>query len=193
MASAAPSLPADPWAAIHQPHVPLVVEPGTAPDAPWVDELLRRAPDAWHASGPADTIAYALPDAPEPLRAIIADLASRFAALIGTHHVSVRVEGVTGNACTRMHADYTDVRLIQTLAGPGTEYLVGDDPSAPTQQLPTGHIGLFKGRTYPGAGPGRHAPCLHRSPPIAGSGVRRLVLVIDTAGPAGLEPDSPVR
>jgi hypothetical protein len=168
--------------------VPLVVEPGTAPAAPWVDELLRRAPDAWRASGPADTIADTLPDTPEPLRAIVADLASRFAALMGTHHISVRVEGVTGNACTRMHADYTDVRLILTLAGPGTEHLADDDPSAPVQQLATGHIGLFKGRTYLGARPGVHAPCLHRSPPIEGTGQRRLVLVIDTPGPDGLEP-----
>ena len=185
MASAARSLPADPWAAIHQPHVPLVIEPGAAPAAPWVDDLLRRAPNAWRASGPADTIADALPDAPEPLRAIIADLASRFAALMDTRYVSVRVEAVDGNACTRVHADYTDVRLILTLAGPGTEHLAGDDPSAPVQQLAAGHIGLFKGRTYPGAAAGRHAPCLHRSPPIAESGIRRLVLVIDTAGPDG--------
>jgi hypothetical protein len=185
MASAARSLPADPWAAIHQPHVPLVIEPGTAPAAPWVDDLLRQAPLAWRVSGPADSIADALADAPEPLRAIIADLAARFAALMNTRQVSVRVEAVDGNACTRMHADYTDVRLILTLAGPGTEHLAGDNPTAPVQQLATGHIGLFKGHQYPGAAAGRHSPCLHRSPQIAGSGLRRLVLVIDTAGPEG--------
>jgi hypothetical protein len=175
----------EPWAAIHHPDVPLVVEAGEAPAGPWVEALLARAPFTWRASGPVGAVADLLPEAPAPLRMRIAALAARFAALMGSPLVTVRVEGVTGNACTRMHADFTDVRLILTLAGPGTEHLAGDDLSASIQQLPAGHIGLFKGRTYPGAGPDRHAPCLHRSPPILGTGARRLVLVIDTAGPDG--------
>jgi hypothetical protein len=181
MASAARAVAADPWAAIHQPDVPLVVEPGASPMGAWVAALLDQAPRVWRVSGAADTIADQLPDAPAPLRALIAALAARFAALMASRHVSVRVEVLDSNACTRMHADYTDVRLILTLAGPGTEHLGGDDPAAPVQQLPAGWVGLFKGRSYPGATPDQHAPCLHRSPPIAGTGMRRLVLVIDTA------------
>lgn len=171
----------DSWERIHHPDTALVVEPGEAPAGPWVDALLARAPFAWRVTGPPDTIARMLADAPQPLRDIVGALAARLAALMDTPRLLVRVDGVTGNACTRMHADFTDVRLIVTLAGPGTEHLGGDDPAAPVQQLPAGWIGLFKGHTYPGAGPGRHAPCLHRSPAIEGTGQRRLVLVIDTA------------
>lgn len=167
----------DPWLAIHRRDVPLVVEAGMPPCGTWVADLLARAPFCWRASGAPGEVADLLEHAPSDLRALVAGLAQRFATLMDTDHVSVRVEGVTGNACTRMHADYTDVRLILTLAGPGTEHLAGDNPAAPVRQLPPGHIGLFKGRSYPGAG---HAPCLHRSPAIEGSGQCRLLLVIDT-------------
>jgi hypothetical protein len=173
----------DGWERIHDPATSLVVEPGDAPEGPWVDALLASAPFAWRVTGPPGDVAGLLPDAPRPLKALIAALAPRHAALMCSPKVTVRVEGVTGNACTRMHADFKDVRLIVTLAGPGTEHLGGDDLAAPVQQLPAGWVGLFKGRTYPGAAPGRHAPCLHRSPAIDGTGNRRLVLVIDTADP----------
>jgi len=180
-ATAARTAPApDPWAAIHDPAVPLVVEEGAPPSELWVEALLASAPFAWRATGAADEVADLFPEAPAPLRARIAALTERFSALMGAPILTVRVEGVTGNACTRMHADFTDVRLILTLAGPGTEHWGGDDPMAPIQQLPAGYIGLFKGRTYPGTGRARHAPCLHRSPPIEGTGARRLMLVIDT-------------
>jgi hypothetical protein len=188
MATVAREVPAiDVWERIHDPDISLVVEPGDAPAGPWVDALLAIAPFAWRVSGPPDAVAGLLPDAPRPLQERVAVLASRLATLMDAPWVTVRVEGVTGNACTRMHADYTDVRLILTLAGPGTEHVGGDDPAASVQQLPAGWIGLFKGRTYPGAAPGRHAPCLHRSPAIDGTGERRLVLVIDTAD-SGVEP-----
>ncbi len=173
----------DRWAAIHDPATPLVVEPEAAPDAPWVADLLARAPFAWRVTGPAGTVAAMLADAPDALRAIVSASACRLARLMGISHVAVRVEGITTNACTRLHADMTDVRLIRTLAGPGTEYATGEDPQAPLARLPTGWIGLFKGRAYPGADGCRHQPCLHRSPPIEHSGERRLVLVIDTARP----------
>ena len=44
--------------------------------------------------------------------------------------------------------------------------------------MQAGWVGLFRGRLWPG-----DLPCrlLHRSPPIAGSGETRLLLVIDAA------------
>jgi hypothetical protein len=175
----ASSLPC--WESIHRPDVPLVVEPGPAAAGPWVQELLARAPFAWRVSGAADGVASLLQEAPPALRARVASLARRFAALMDAPRVVVRVEGITDNACTRLHADFVDVRLIVTLAGPGTEHVGGNDPLAPIRQLPAGWVGLFKGHAYPGAGPGCHAPCLHRSPAIAGTAARRLLLVIDRA------------
>jgi hypothetical protein len=181
MASAAAAGRADPWEAIHRHDVPLVVDSAAPPAGAWVADLLAKAPFCWRVRGAPGAVGGLLGDAPLPLRERIVTLALRFAALMDAGEVTVRVEGVTGNACTRMHADYTDVRLILTLAGPGTEHVGGDDPSAPARQLEAGAIGIFKGRTYPGAAPGRHPPCLHRSPAIEGTGQRRLVLVIDTA------------
>lgn len=173
----------DRWAAIHDPAMSLVVEPTPAPTGAWVGELLAQAPFTWRITGPAATVATGLADAAPELQRLVSAHARRFAELMGVGDVTVRVEAVTGNACTRLHADYTDVRLIVTLAGPGTEHVGGRDPAAPVREIPTGHVALFKGRTYPGADGCRHMPCLHRSPQIAGTGTRRLVLVIDTARP----------
>lgn len=86
------------------------------------------------------------------------------------------MEGVRRNACRKVHADYTDLRLICTLAGTGTDYTLGDDPDAALLPIPTGITALFKGHEF-GTG---HSACLHRSPPVGYSGERRLVRVIDT-------------
>jgi hypothetical protein len=189
----------DGWSAIHDPGVRLVLDPAPAPDEAWVADLLARAPFAWRAEGRADTIDSALADWPGPLREMVAAHAARFAAVMEAPAIAVRIEGITGNACTRVHADYTDVRLIRTLAGPGTDHLP-DGPSpeangadgADLARVPTGWVGLFKGRTYPGADGCCHPPCLHRSPPVEGTGARRLVLVIDTIRSAGT-PVLPIR
>lgn len=113
---------------------------------------------------------------PRPITNDITALGERFARLMNVKHVRLRLETVVTNACRKIHADNTDVRLICTYAGPGTEYLA--DPSRPDrlERLGAGWVGLFKGRTF-AAG---HEPAYHRSPPIAGTGIRRLLVVIDT-------------
>ena len=84
------------------------------------------------------------------------------------------------------HADYVSLRLILTYAGPGTQWLdqgdaarLHDGAAIETlcvRAIPTGDVALFKGRKW-----ARDAPIIHRSPPIADTGQRRLVLVIDPA------------
>ncbi len=166
----------DDWARIHDVDHPLVLDERRQPlDVATIAQLIARAPFTTRSEGPVATIADDLADLPAPLVADVAALARRFADLMGVDDVRVRVEGVTGNACTRMHADYTDVRLITTYAGPGTDYVEGDDTCCP-KRVPQGWVGLFKGNLY-GRG---HAPCQHRSPAVANTGERRLVLVIDT-------------
>ena len=98
----------------------------------------------------------------------------------------VRLEGVIGNACWKVHADYTDPRLITTDAGPGTDYAPHGEGDCCLERVPTGAIGLFKGRKFAPD----HLPCFHRSPPIIDTGERRLMLVIDTLAvePAALIP-----
>jgi len=120
----------------------------------------------------------------ELLATDIADLARRFLTLMDENHAVIRLEVVEDDACRRFHADYVTTRLISTYAGPGTEWLGQADAAALGEGVPmstltihrlgTGDVGLFKGRLW--------APenaISHRSPPIAGTGKRRLVLVID--------------
>jgi hypothetical protein len=170
----------DDWGAIHDGETPLVLEAAVPPSGAWVDALLAQAPFAWRAQAPADRVADAMAELPPELRAIVREAACRFARLMQADHLALRVEGVVGNACTRVHADYTDVRLIRTLAGPGTDYAPPGTDEGKLQRVPTGWTGLFKGVLYRSRDGKSHAPCLHRSPPIEGSGEVRLVLVIDT-------------
>jgi hypothetical protein len=124
--------------------------------------------------------------------AVLSDYARLLGDLADCAQVSVRLEVIDSDACRKFHCDYVTLRLIVTLAGPGTQWLdngdalrlyAGDDlATLRIRDIATGHVALFKGREW--------APddaIVHRSPPIAGSGQQRLVLVIDPA------PDKPVR
>jgi hypothetical protein len=177
--------PATGWQDIARPDTPLLLE---ARDVPILASILAaeraRAPFVLRAEGSLAAVEAGLAALPAALRADIMALARRFADLMGVDSLRVRWEGVTGHACWKWHADYTDVRLITTYAGAGTDYLPAgmaeprDD--ADIAQVPTGWIGLFKGRAYDNA----HPPCFHRSPPVAGPQDHRLLLVIDTPLPA---------
>ncbi len=165
------------WDAIRHPQTRIVIdEDAVLLPRGDIEPLLGIAPFGYRAAAQPIDVLAALPPLPHSLGATITDLATRFAALMGCDTVRVRLEGVTGNACRKVHADYTDLRLICTLAGPGTDYTPGDDPDAPLLRIATGAVALFKGHEF-GAG---HSACLHRSPPIEDSAERRLVLVIDT-------------
>lgn len=110
-----------------------------------------------------------------PLLADIVDLSHRFAALMEIDDVSIRLEAISGNACWKFHSDYVRARLLTTYVGPGTEWaLQGENGLDDVHRIPTGHVGIFKGREWTPDG-----LLLHRSPPIAGTGDVRLLLVID--------------
>lgn len=167
------------WQTIRHADCPILVEPRTlAGFAALAEPLARSAPFELRGEGPVADAVRALGEIPAELREDIRDLATRFAALMGVPAVRIRLEGINTNACRKVHADYTDLRLITTYWGPGTEYVpAGQEPSdAGLVRLPAGHVALFKGRLF-GEG---HAPCFHRSPPVGDTGERRLVLVIDT-------------
>jgi hypothetical protein len=141
-------------------------------------DMLTTAPFSKLAEGTVASAVDSLTGIALPLRRDIEQLASRFSALMGCDSIRLRLEGVVSDACRKIHGDYTDVRLITTYAGPGTQYVPHGRPvcEAELVDMPTGWIGLFKGRSFHP----EHAPCMHRSPPIIASGQRRLVLVIDT-------------
>jgi hypothetical protein len=105
--------------------------------------------------------------------------------------VRLRLDAVTGDACRRWHRDCVPLRLICTYRGPGTQWVPpawGDaviaQPDADTAQalsFQAGDVALFKGCGW--AGQTHDGGIVHRSPRIAGTGITRLVLVLDAAWP----------
>ncbi len=117
-------------------------------------------------------------------------LLARFVALAGTEAARVRIERIAGDACRRWHADNLVLRLLCTYVGPGTQILPmpeaarvldGGEPAttATAWSMRTGDVVILTGRRHPTA-----SPIVHRSPPIAGTGDVRLLLVIDDGLPA---------
>ncbi|MEL6643442.1 MAG: DUF1826 domain-containing protein [Pseudomonadota bacterium] len=121
-----------------------------------------------------------LGDGPERewLEADIADLATRFAALMKAPYLRLRMDAVKTNACSKFHVDAMLARLICTYRGSGTQYGVSPDRTEPREvsQAPTGCPMIMRGSLWPVDG---SSVFLHRSPPIAGTGETRLVLVLD--------------
>jgi hypothetical protein len=111
-------------------------------------------------------------------------LAARFAALTACGQVDVRVERITGDACWKFHCDHVRYRLLTTYRGPGTEWVARADADAalrqqraymgPVHRLERFDVGLFKG-----AADDPQAGVVHRSPPIAGTGLARLLLCLN--------------
>jgi hypothetical protein len=132
-------------------------------------------------AAPADALAPPLAAAmaawaAPALMADVLALAAEFAAIMATPAISVRLEAIAGDACRRWHADYVTARLIATYLGPGTDWLPDGAGEGDARRLPTGAVAMFKGHGW-----APEAPIIHRSPPIAGTGQQRLVLVLNPA------------
>jgi hypothetical protein len=115
----------------------------------------------------------------ETLASDVARLAMLYATWTGEDRVEVRIERVTGNGCWKFHADCVGLRLITTYCGRATQWLPqGATDDTTPRALSAGDVGLFKGRERAG-----DRAIIHRSPPIAGTGEDRLLLVIDAPWP----------
>ena len=101
-----------------------------------------------------------------------------FADLMGSPFVRLRIDRVTTNACKKFHIDCILARLICTYRGTGTQYGLSSKKEEPESiyTVPTGDPMLLSGTMWPGQS---HSNLLHRSPPIAGTNEKRLVLVLD--------------
>ena len=171
----------DSWTRIHERDCPLHLEDRPPPlrDAT-LTEMLAMPPFSRRYEGPLAGLGADMADLPDDLANDVIMLANRFADAMDVGAVRVRIERVDSNACKKVHADFTDVRLITTYAGPGTDVAPhGSDEDGSDcclERVPTGWVGLFKGRTYAPD----HPPCFHRSPPVSDTGEKRLMLVIDT-------------
>ena len=108
----------------------------------------------------------------------VADLAKRFAEIMDAPYLRVRLDVITTNSCKKFHIDAVTARLICTYRGTGTQYGVSTDGAEPKRvfTLSTGAPIILRGTLWPADPP---SGLLHRSPPIAGTGETRLLLVID--------------
>lgn len=119
----------------------------------------------------------------DALIADVSDLVERFAGIAGVEQVGLRLAVVDTDSCRKFHADWVSARLITTYSGPGTEWIDHEDAVRVSNseeprtihRLKPGDVGIFKGRLA------TDRPAIHRSPPIAGTGTQRLLLVIDPA------------
>ena len=112
----------------------------------------------------------------------VAALADLFAGLMRARHLRLRLDAVDGDGCRRFHVDAIRARLVCTHRGPGTQYGVSEGGAPPSRvhSVPTGAPIVLRGTLWPAAGPtDEPSGLLHRSPPIAGTGTTRLVLVLD--------------
>ncbi|GAB5446265.1 MAG: hypothetical protein Gyms2KO_11380 [Gymnodinialimonas sp.] len=112
------------------------------------------------------------------LEADIAGLATTFSELMRAPYLRLRLEAISSNACSKFHIDALIARLICTYRGQGTQYGISTDGAEPKRvfQVATGAPMLLRGTLSPER---PASGLLHRSPPIAGTGEPRLVLVLD--------------
>ncbi|MES0827784.1 DUF1826 domain-containing protein [Ruegeria sp. SCP11] len=108
----------------------------------------------------------------------IAHLAERFSGIMRSPYLRLRLDPISTNACRKFHIDAIHARLICTYRGTGTQYGIsrGDQDPQRVFTLATGAPMIMRGTLWPQDPP---SGLLHRSPPIAGSGETRLVLVLD--------------
>lgn len=104
--------------------------------------------------------------------------ARKFSELMNTNLLRLRFDVVHDDACRKFHIDAVTARLVCTYRGPGTQYGISLDGEEP-QRVFSAEAGspiLLRGTKWPEP---PHSGLVHRSPPIEGSGIARLVLVID--------------
>ncbi len=123
----------------------------------------------------------------------INDLVIEFADITRSEDVDVRLERISHDACWKFHRDSIETRLIMTYRGPTTEWVKHAhaeqaideqrEYEGPLERLGDGDVAIFKGSD---ASPNRGI--VHRSPPIEGTGLTRLLLCLNQRTDASPEP-----
>jgi hypothetical protein len=170
----------------------------------WLDQLDPSAlPDLRLLVQPADLRRAILPLLAEsgmPHGSMCDLLVSDIDALVGafsdiahTVLVDVRLERISHNACRKFHRDCVKARLLTTYRGPATEWVQPCHAekalraqkrfTGPIEHLQTHEVAVFKGSC---ANQGRGI--LHRSPPVARTGLTRLLLCLNEPSDASPEP-----
>ncbi|MCG7941717.1 MAG: DUF1826 domain-containing protein, partial [Candidatus Thiodiazotropha taylori] len=133
------------------------------------------------------------PSAFENWRIDLRRVAEHYFSISKSRNVTMRLVTTNEDDCPRFHVDQTQLRLLCTYRGPGTEWLSDQqvDRAAQRSGAPNEEIirygepnvfepfwvGIMKGNAYPGnAGQG----LVHRSPQISGSGKTRVLFCLDS-------------
>ena len=140
-----------------------------------------------------DRCGLAAGDMREILVTDIIDLVTSFANITLSKDVDVRLERVSGDACWKFHRDTVETRLVTTYRGPTTEWVrpafskqaIHEQKvfNGPLEHIEDGGVAIFKGSCS-----GPNSGIVHRSPPIAGTGLTRLLLCLNQRTNAS--PDS---
>ena len=177
--------------AVKQPLVPAAIWRRTplSKFQTWIDSLPDKELPSARIALPLDAIQRALMEVMqisgmpacvqrEMLIDDIAALANVFAEINQTKFLRLRLEAITGNACSKFHIDAVTTRLVCTYRGPGTQYCFSADgtDSSNIFDVPTSSPIVMRGTLWPTT---ERSGFLHRSPPIEGSGKTRLLLVLD--------------
>ena len=123
----------------------------------------------------------------------IGGLVRTFANVSHSDAVDVRLERVEDDACWKFHRDNVSLRLVTTYRGPTTEWIRSDHAeraleeqrqySGPMERLGDHDVAIFKGSR---AGP--QSGIVHRSPPVAGTGITRLFLCLNKRSVVSPDP-----
>lgn len=103
-------------------------------------------------------------------------LGLQVASVHSVSRVRLRVEAIFDNACSKFHIDNVVARLICTYRGPGTQLSLCKGEADQIETVPTGAPIVLKGKQWTQTD---EVSLHHRSPPIEGTGLSRLVLVLD--------------
>ncbi len=179
----------DALGAIHTPDCAAVIwlRPDEAPLYQWLANLSAVHLPQIREILRSDTIRSAMkrivadmPDDPERAMFVqsISVLAEKFADVMRAPWLRLRLEVVTGDACRKFHVDNVTARLVCTYRGTGTQYGLAPRGAEPevVDTVPTGQPIVLRGMRWPTTPP---SLLKHRSPPIAGTGETRLLLVLD--------------
>ena len=187
--------------AVNQPLVPAAIWRRTplSKFQTWIDSLPEKELPSARISLPIDAIQRALTEVMqisgmpacvqrEMLIDDIAALANVFAEINQTMFLRLRLEAITGNACSKFHIGAVTTRLVCTYRGPGTQYCFSADGTSSTNifDVPTSSPIVMRGTLWPTK---ERSGFLHRSPPIEGSGKTRLLLVLDPISDPKIVPN----
>ncbi|MCS6899760.1 MAG: DUF1826 domain-containing protein [Myxococcales bacterium] len=128
----------------------------------------------------------------------------RFVELTGLPRYHAMLGPVVNDKCKKFHVDYVMLRLLVTYAGPGTELAPDEIVNRQALEAPAcchleaneailrdasrviharaGDVVVLKGNAWPG---NEGLGAVHRSPPVEGRNLRRLVLTLTCFGPSG--------